>query len=392
MNKNIAIITYAFRYIATTIVYIFFPLPYLSLICSILSIFLITLSYKSKLSKKLAVTAMTYSLMLIPEIIVAAIIGINNFSPITKSQYGDSFSLIIVEILSLVIANLLKKFKGLSYDTNIPGAFLITAVFVPAISVSIEIFLFMQSDLSDAVYTISLICVLLLNFLVFYLYDSIAKAFNGKIQAEVSQQKKLYYQNQAKIIQQSYESTRQLRHDMKNYTIALSELIKNNENEKASEYIESISGALEPAKTYCETGILSVDSIVNYKFTTAEEAGIAVNSEIAIPYDLDLPSNDLVAILGNLLDNAIEASSKAENKYINFRIEYDKGTIIIVLINSFDGNLNVEGNIYKTTKQDDSAMHGIGLRSIKSVIDKYNGEMKISHTDNEFSVKILLLV
>lgn len=135
---------------------------------------------------------------------------------------------------------------------------------------------------------------------------------------------------------------------------------------------------------------MSIDSIVNYKFTRAEEIGISVDSEITIPNNLNLNSNDLVAILGNLLDNAIEASSKAENKYIKFRTSYDRGTVLIVLTNSYNGELNFEGKSYKTTKEDNKAIHGIGLKSIKSAVEKYNGAMKVTHTDTEFSVRILL--
>ena len=178
---------------------------------------------------------------------------------------------------------------------------------------------------------------------------------------------------------------------MRNHTIVLSELIRNNENEKALEYVSALSGELEPSKIYCNTGIISIDSIVNYKFTKASEIGIMINSEIAIPYDLNLLTNELVAILGNLLDNAIEASYKAKEKYINFRIQYDKGTIIIIMVNSFDGNLKIDENNYKTTKQDDLDMHGIGLNSVKAAIEKYNGEMQVNHTNTEFSVKILLM-
>lgn len=326
------------------------------------------------------------------EAIVAGFLGVTNIDPLQNTYYGDAFSLIMVELLAFLFIKIIGQFKNLSSYASMPWTFFIIAVLVSVISVVFEVFLFMQKGINETVYFFSLICVLLLNFLIFYLYDSIAKAFTKKIQAEISRQKKLYYQNQAKIIQQNYESTRQLRHDMKNHTIALVELIKNNENEKALEYISSISGTLAPAKIYCDTGILSLDSIVNYKFTIAEKSGISVNSEIAIPYDLNLPSNDLIAIIGNLLDNAVEATSKAEEKYIKFHLEYFKGTIIIFVKNSFDGRLNISDNTYKTTKQDDSAMHGIGLKSIKSAIDNYNGEMVINHTDNEFSVKIILFV
>jgi sensor histidine kinase regulating citrate/malate metabolism len=284
------------------------------------------------------------------------------------------------------------RFNNLDNEIPVPGLFIITAIVVPIISIFFEIQISMQDDISDLVYCMSLICILALNFIILYLYDSLAKAFKDRIQSEISKQKKLYYQNQAKIIQQSYESTQQLRHDIKNYGIALAELIKNNENEKALDYLSSLSGFLEPAKIFSKTGIVAIDSIINYKFSKAEESGICIDSEIAIPYDIPFKANDFVAILGNLLDNAIEATSQAENKYINFRIEYDKGTIIIVLKNSYNGNLNLLGNTYKTTKQDISTMHGIGLKSIESAVKKYNGEMVTSHTENEFSVKIILFL
>ena len=94
--------------------------------------------------------------------------------------------------------------------------------------------------------------------------------------------------------------------------------------------------------------------------------------------------------MGNLLDNAIEATSKLnDNKYIKLHIKYNKGTVFIAVKNSFDGKLNIVGNEYKTTKDSDS-LHGIGMKSIETTIKQYNGEMKVSHTNNEFLVKIIL--
>jgi signal transduction histidine kinase len=392
MNIKNAIILYALYYLATSAVYIFFPFPILNLIITVLSLFAITFSYKSTLSKKIIASILIYLTSFISEAIVAGTLGITGFSPFIKEQYGDIFSLVIVELIMFSFVKIVGRFNNLDNEIPVPGLFIITAIVVPIISIFFEIQISMQDDISDLVYCMSLICILALNFIILYLYDSLAKAFKDRIQSEISKQKKLYYQNQAKIIQQSYESTQQLRHDIKNYGIALAELIKNNENEKALDYLSSLSGFLEPAKIFSKTGIVAIDSIINYKFSKAEESGICIDSEIAIPYDIPFKANDFVAILGNLLDNAIEATSQAENKYINFRIEYDKGTIIIVLKNSYNGNLNLLGNTYKTTKQDISTMHGIGLKSIESAVKKYNGEMVTSHTENEFSVKIILFL
>lgn len=360
------------------------------MISSLIATFLITLGYNSKFSKKIVVTVLNYVTVNICEIIVGAIVGLSGVDIFERTYYGDSFCLIAVAVLEFFVIRIIGKFKNLNSNLPIPRTFLVIAVLIPCISLIFEILLFMLENISDLIYVLSLICVVSLNFLLIYLYDSISKLFNERIETEIAKQETEYYHKQAELIQENSQEVKQLRHDMKNYTIALSELIKNNENEKALEYISSVSGILEPAKIYCNTGILSVDSIVNYKFTRALDLGLSVDSEITIPNNLKLNPNDLTAILGNLLDNAIEAASKAKNKYIKFRASYDRGTVLIVLTNSYNGELNFDGKSYKTTKKDNKAIHGIGLKSIKSAVQKYNGEMKVTHTDTEFSVRLLL--
>lgn len=390
INKKLSLSLYVLHYTITGVVYIFFSSIIVNMISSLIATFLITLGYNSKFPKKIVVTVLNYVTVNICEIIVGAIVGLSGVDIFERTYYGDSFCLIEVAVLEFFVIRIIGKFKNLNSSLPIPRTFLVMAVLIPCISLIFEILLFMQENISDLVYVLSLICVVSLNFLVIYLYDSISKLFNERIETEIAKQETEYYHKQAELIQENSQEVKQLRHDMKNYTIALSALIKNNENEKALKYMSSVSGILEPTKIYCNTGILSVDSIVNYKFTRAEEIGISVDSEITIPNNLNLNSNDLVAILGNLLDNAIEASSKAENKYIKFRASYDRGTVLIVLTNSYNGELNFEGQSYKTTKEDNKAIHGIGLKSIKSAVQKYNGEIKVTHTDTEFSVRLLL--
>lgn len=390
ISKKAAVFVYALYYVVSTLVYILFSSVFLNMISSITVTFIVTLCYRSKFSKKIIVTLLNYATMNVCEAVVAAAIGLGGADVFERSTFGDRFCLIAVALLGFLVIKIIGRFQNLHSNAPIPRPFSVIAILVPCVSVLFEILLFMQKNISDLVYTLSLICVVSLDFLVIYLYDSLSKLFNEKIGAEIAKQETKYYQKQAELIEKNSQEIKQLRHDMKNYTIALSELIKNSENEKALEYIASVSGALEPAKVYCSTGIISVDSIVNYKFTRAEEMGISVDSEIMIPYDLNLKSNDLVAILGNLLDNAIEAASKAEKKYIKFRASYDRGTVLIVLSNSYNGELKLEGRTYKTTKKDDTAIHGIGLKSIEAVVEKYNGEIKVTHTDTEFLVRILM--
>lgn len=396
ISKKAAVLVYGLYYVVTTFIYALFPSIFLDIIGSLILTFIITLCYRSKFSKKIIVTLLNYATINICEAVVVATIGLIEVNVLKKFFFDENFYLnnnfylITIGLLEFLVIKIIGRFQNLNNNSPMPRAFNIIAIFVSCISVLFEILLFMEESTNDIIYALSLICIVSINFLVIYLYDSISKLFNEKIETEMAKQETKYYHKQAKLIQENSQKLKQLRHDMKNYTIALSELIKNNENKKALEYISSFSDTLEPAKIYCNTGILSVDSIVNYKFSRAEEMGISVDSETKIPYNLNLKSNDLVAILGNLLDNAIEASSKADTKYIKFLISYDRGTILIVLSNSYNGELKIKDKTYKTTKKDNRAIHGIGLKSIKSAVEKYNGEIKVTHTDTEFSVRLLL--
>ena len=145
------------------------------------------------------------------------------------------------------------------------------------------------------------------------------------------------------------------------------------------------------AEEYSQTGILSLDSIINYKLTQAKQSDITVSCEIIVPDDLKIAADDFVTIIGNLLDNAIEAAEKIQDdKYISLNIRYSKGTLFITVKNSFDGTLNIKNNQFETTKKD-TMLHGIGLQSIEAAIHKYNGELLTSHSDTEFIAKTILV-
>ena len=97
-------------------------------------------------------------------------------------------------------------------------------------------------------------------------------------------------------------------------------------------------------------------------------------------------------VIGNLLDNAVEAVSKRkDDKYISLSMKFQKGSLLITLKNSFDGILKMKNDRYLTTKNDPK-QHGIGLQSIETVIRKYNGEMIARHSDSEFVTKIIMIV
>lgn len=156
--------------------------------------------------------------------------------------------------------------------------------------------------------------------------------------------------------------------------------------------MEKAAQKLEKTFIYSNTGNIALDSVINYKVSKMVESGIDVEINIALPETLEIDEDDFVIIIGNLLDNAAEATGKINNggkKYIYMDYEYDMGSVWICVKNNFENEIKIQGDKFITGKKDKN-IHGIGLQSIKSTIEKYNGQMDISVEGNIFVVNIIL--
>ena len=194
------------------------------------------------------------------------------------------------------------------------------------------------------------------------------------------------------MLKEKYEELRQYRHDMKNRMVVMQQMIKENQYDKVLEYTGEIADKLSQTLTYSNTGNVALDSVINYKLTRAAKSNILVESNVVIPEDISLDEDDMIVILGNLLDNAIEAVNRIETdvkKYIYMDIDFEMGSLWICIKNSYDNKLYVQENRFVTWKKD-KTMHGIGLQSTESIVQKYNGLMEFSMEENLFVVDILL--
>ena len=144
------------------------------------------------------------------------------------------------------------------------------------------------------------------------------------------------------------------------------------------------------------TVLKDVCYIINFKLKDAVNENIDLDINVSIPPALNIEVADVVTILGNLLDNALDAVAKTEPKRIKLIIESDKGNIFITSENTFDGVVEYA----KETSEDKKRIvtrkggnsHGYGLENIRKSVEKYNGHIDISHDKNIFSVGILLYV
>ena len=101
---------------------------------------------------------------------------------------------------------------------------------------------------------------------------------------------------------------------------------------------------------------------------------------------------DMSVLLGNVLDNAIEANNNTvAEKYVKIYMAYDKNTLIIAVINSYDGTLLRDKTGKILTRKSDQNAHGFGLVSVERIVRKYHGSMVIEETSEEFKIKLILV-
>ena len=390
-NKKVEIFSYTFYFIIISFVYLTINTPVVTFISNILLYFVLTFNYKSSIKHKIISIMTIYMILMSIESIIVLLSGFiytNGFS--SNPLYSSIIGMIAINIISYMIALIMGGYKNIKQGIDIPNVYWLSIFLIPLGSLYIILTLLQNFNL-DIYKTVACIIILFsINIIIFYLYDTLSRAFKDKIEKIILEEQNHYYQRQLEVIDSSYENIRSLRHDIKNHLIALKGYIKNGREEKAIDYISQINESLYEKEQFSKTGNIEIDSILNYKLQEAKLKGILVSLELKIPSKLNISPLDTVVILGNLLDNAIEASSKVENnRTIDIRIKYKNDILFIYVNNSFDGSIVYEGEKIKTTKKN-KENHGIGLNNIEKILKKYDGTMKVYHTENRFHVDILM--
>ena len=222
---------------------------------------------------------------------------------------------------------------------------------------------------------------------VFLLVIKIAEGYEQK-------QANLLIELNNKMLQKSLEETeqtfalwRQSIHDYKNNIIALTQLAEEEKIDEIKDYLQKEASLIDKKMFYTKTGNAVVDTIVNTKQNIAEKQNIVFTTNIFLPKNMVISDLDMANILGNLLDNALEAEAKEDAPYINVTIKQEKNFLIINIKNKCTTLKTTEQ--IKTTKID-AAFHGIGLKSIKRLVKEYGGEISLDIKAQEFVANILI--
>ncbi|MDO4167101.1 MAG: GHKL domain-containing protein [Eubacteriales bacterium] len=277
--------------------------------------------------------------------------------------------------------------KG-KYETAFPikRFYYFVLLLIPAFSIAIGYIIIVEWGTLGAKSFIICSILFFLNVLVFYLFDQISKTYQKQQEIESMEQNKRYFRHELEVMEQAQLKLDCLKHDMKNHFYRIEVLAKENNPEEIINYVEQGKEHLIVENQYVTTGNKSLDCLMNFKLEEAKKRGIIFTTDMVMPDKLNINSFDLNTILGNLLDNAMEAVEKTSEKRLDISIKYNRNVLTIKIGNSFDGEINKN---LQTTKANPSE-HGFGLKSVQQVVDKYHGLLNQKVDSGYFLTKIVL--
>lgn len=226
---------------------------------------------------------------------------------------------------------------------------------------------------------------LILLMIIFFGTFKLTEYYENQEELKLTALKKQMLEKSMSETEQTFMLWKKSMHDYKHNIANLMSLANNNDIEGIKQYLQSENKLLSKKLFYYKTGNDTVDTILNIKQRTAESKGITFIINAEIPDNCTVKSAHFASILGNLLDNAIEASIDEESPFVEVKIKPVKSYLMIVVSNKCTKS-NVE---LKTTKSD-KQLHGIGINSVKQTVKSYKGTFVTDHTDGIFNAEIMI--
>lgn len=268
----------------------------------------------------------------------------------------------------------------------------IEAFFVPAGSMLIMVGVFFGKNIRPEITSFSTTFILLIiNIFTYYLYENVKASSEKKAAEKILREQCSYYMRQCEESQAMWEKFRNFRHDIKQKYMYEQMLLERKEYVKLESHYKETLGFLTEKRKAASSGNMYFDSIINYKAQVAEKDGIALRADIIVPQDTNMDGESICMLLGNLLDNAIEAAKETEpeGRYVDLHIKAQGSSLFMKMENPYRTPRIKQGNRYVTTKENKKE-HGIGLKIVEELVEKYQGEMELTEGNHIFTVTLLL--
>ena len=190
-------------------------------------------------------------------------------------------------------------------------------------------------------------------------------------------------------VENMYRTMRGWKHDWHNQLQALSAYLDSGEYGRAREYLDEVNQAVLRIDTIIKTGNTMVDAILNSKISLMKSQQIEVEAEAKVPAALSVPDVDLCIMIGNLLDNAMEACIKLEagSRFVHIYIHVKGAQLYMSFTNSAGKKQKKVGNLFLSSK---GSEHGFGLMRVDALVAKNGGYLTRASEDGGYTTEVIL--
>ncbi len=352
------------------------------------------LYYEGSISSKLISSFFFGILMIGSDIICAGVLLLNKEISLGDTQeFGlhRTFGLVlskIVQILIVKISGIIVKWKNksnikLEIKRILP--LLVCQVFCILISYTLFISAYHEKNRMDITVFISILGVMYINIIVFWYFDTIKAAYDYKHQKELIETKLEFQKKYYELLEDHQKETESLWHDMKKHMSAIKELYDGNLKGESFQYIYALEEKVNAIPKVIRTSNPIIDALIMNELQKAKKDNIEVFLDVNISNTIKMDAIDLCVILGNTLENAIDACRalpEGKLRTIDVQILQDESILLINLKNPYEPTSAIVSKENRT--------HGYGLKNVYKVIKKYGGDMEVTSTRNTYQISLII--
>lgn len=214
--------------------------------------------------------------------------------------------------------------------------------------------------------------------------------FRGAIDRRIAAFQNDLMKKHVSEVENIYKQMRGWRHDYHNHIQSMKAYRSLGKYEEIDDYLDSLETDLTSIDTLIKSGNVMVDAILNSKLSLAKSHSISVNAKAIVPKNIAISEIDLCVIIGNLLDNAIEACLRIDDvaqRFIRVYMDLKRENLYLSVMNSSGGKIQKQDGRYISGKGEN---HGFGLMRVDKIVDKYAGYIKRRDEDGAFTSEVML--
>ncbi|MBP1755117.1 MAG: hypothetical protein H6Q59_1515 [Firmicutes bacterium] len=219
--------------------------------------------------------------------------------------------------------------------------------------------------------------------ILFHLFRTVQQEMDTQHKLQKLEMERQFYDDIEKVV----SSLRSLRHDLNNHFSVINGFLETGEYQQCHKYMQEVCSEMDIANSFVCVENTAVSILLNNKISKAKRKGIDIESIISFD-NFTMPYKTICSLIGNILDNAIEATEKTEDKYIQLIVKGKDGECKISCENTYAEKPIFSNGNYQTSKKD-SKDHGIGLSKIREIVQEYHGTIDIQ-IDDTFLISLTL--